>query len=63
MIIGVGGVGSHVANMLARSGVHHLIIVDFDQVTLSSLNRHACAVRDDVGLPKVQCLKIFLNRV
>lgn len=44
--------GSHAAHMLARSGVQKLRVVDFDQVTLSSLNRHAVATREDVGLPK-----------
>lgn len=44
-MFGVGGVGSHVVNMLARSGVGRIKIVDFDQVTLSSLNRHSFAMR------------------
>ena len=35
--------------MLARSGVGRIRLIDFDQVTLSSLNRHATATRDDVG--------------
>ena len=38
--------------MLLRSGVGRLRLVDFDQVTLSSLNRHAVATRADVGTPK-----------
>jgi tRNA threonylcarbamoyladenosine dehydratase len=53
IVVGLGGVGSHAAHMLARSGVGKLRLVDFDQVTLSSLNRHAVATRDDVGRPKV----------
>ena len=60
MVLGVGGVGSHVVNMLARSGVTNITIVDFDRVSLSSLNRHSCAVRKDVGSSKVQCLKNFI---
>jgi tRNA A37 threonylcarbamoyladenosine dehydratase len=57
-IVGVGGVGSHAAIMLARGGVeHYLRIIDFDQVTLSSLNRHACATLKDVGTPKVACVQ------
>ena len=32
-------------------------LIDFDQVTLSSLNRHAVATLADVGIPKVQCLE------
>lgn len=52
VVVGLGGVGSHAAHMLLRSGVGRLRLVDFDQVTLSSLNRHAVATRADVGLPK-----------
>ncbi|XP_057972265.1 tRNA threonylcarbamoyladenosine dehydratase isoform X2 [Malania oleifera] len=57
VIIGLGGVGSHAASMLLRSGVGKILLVDFDQVSLSSLNRHAVATREDVGIPKAQCLK------
>lgn len=57
VVVGCGGVGSHACAALARSGVARLRLVDFDQVTLSSLNRHAVATLADVGLPKVQCLQ------
>lgn len=57
VVVGVGGVGSHAAHMLARAGVARLRIVDFDNVSLSSLNRHAVATRADVGTPKVLALK------
>ncbi|KAK3298597.1 uncharacterized protein B0H64DRAFT_78929 [Chaetomium fimeti] len=57
VVVGCGGVGSHACAALARSGVQRLRLVDFDQVTLSSLNRHAVATLADVGLPKVQCLQ------
>ena len=63
LIVGLGGVGSHTAHMLARAGVSYLRLVDFDQVTLSSLNRHACATLEDVGIPKVECMKRFLYKV
>ncbi|KAF9921311.1 hypothetical protein BGZ65_010447, partial [Modicella reniformis] len=43
-----GGVGSWAANMLIRSGVGKIRLIDFDQVSLSSLNRHATAVQADV---------------
>jgi hypothetical protein len=45
IVVGLGGVGSHAAHMLARAGIGKLRLVDFDQVTLSSLNRHAIATR------------------
>ncbi|KAF7317723.1 tRNA threonylcarbamoyladenosine dehydratase [Mycena kentingensis (nom. inval.)] len=44
------------AVMLARSGVSHVRLIDFDYVTLSSLNRHATALLSDVGTPKVTCV-------
>jgi tRNA A37 threonylcarbamoyladenosine dehydratase len=62
-VVGVGGVGSHAAHMLARSGVGRLRLIDFDMVTLSSLNRHATAVRADVGTPKVVALARAIARI
>lgn len=37
--------------------------MDFDQVTLSSLNRHATALQADVGTPKVDCIARTLNQI
>ncbi|CAA3027038.1 tRNA threonylcarbamoyladenosine dehydratase [Olea europaea subsp. europaea] len=63
VIIGLGGVGSHAASMLLRSGVGRLLLVDFDQVSVSSLNRHAVATREDVGTPKALCLKKHFSTI
>ncbi|KGQ89849.1 hypothetical protein MEW_04938 [Candida albicans P60002] len=63
VVVGAGGVGSWVATMLARSGVESLRIIDFDQVSLSSLNRHAVATLKDVGIPKVECIKNHLLEI
>ena len=62
-VVGLGGVGSHAAHMLARAGVGMLRMIDFDQVTLSSLNRHAVATLNDVGIPKVEAMRRFFDRV
>ncbi|EPE08361.1 ubiquitin-protein ligase molybdopterin-converting factor [Ophiostoma piceae UAMH 11346] len=56
IVVGCGGVGSHCCAALARSGVARIRLVDFDQVSLSSLNRHAVATLADVGRPKVHVL-------
>ena len=45
IVVGAGGVGSWAALMLLRSGVGRLRLIDFDQVSLSSLTRHGCAPR------------------
>ena len=63
VVIGLGGVGSHCAAALARSGVSRIRLIDFDQVTLSSLNRHSVATLADVGTPKVQCMQRRLEAV
>ncbi|KAI8871344.1 hypothetical protein GQ42DRAFT_110727, partial [Ramicandelaber brevisporus] len=57
VVVGVGGVGSHAATLIARSGVEKLRLIDFDQITVSSLNRHAVAGRSDVGHSKVEVLR------
>lgn len=63
LVVGLGGVGSHAAIMLARGGAGYLRLVDFDQVSLSSLNRHACATLEDVGTPKTTCLEKFCRKI
>ncbi|KAJ1659696.1 hypothetical protein IWQ61_001282 [Dispira simplex] len=63
IVVGAGGVGSWAAVMLARSGVEYIRVIDFDQVTLSSLNRHAVATQADVGTPKVVALAHHLGQV
>jgi len=63
IVIGLGGVGSHCVVGLARSGVKKIRIVDFDIVTLGSLNRHAVAVVDDVGQTKSDVLKRHLEEI
>lgn len=63
VVVGLGGVGSHAAHLLLRGGVRRLRLVDFDQVSLSSLNRHATAVRRDVGTPKSRAVRDQLLRI
>lgn len=63
IVVGVGGVGSWATTMLVRSGITKIRIIDFDQVTLSSLNRHAVATLEDVGTSKVTALVKHLKKV
>ncbi len=61
-IAGLGGLGSHIAVMLARSGVGQLHLVDFDIVDLSNLNRQVYTV-DELGMPKTEALKRILLKI
>jgi len=53
LIIGVGGLGSPVAMYLAASGVGHLVLVDYDRVELSNLQRQIAHTTDRLGTDKV----------
>lgn len=55
-VIGVGGVGSWAAEVLARSGVAELTLVDLDHVAESNINRQVQALGATVGLAKVRAL-------
>lgn len=61
-IAGAGGLGSNIAMMLARSGVGHLVIADFDTVDESNLNRQHYA-REHVGASKVDALSQQIHAV
>lgn len=49
IVFGIGGVGSYVAEGLARAGVGALTLVDSDTVGLSNLNRQLCALHSTIG--------------
>lgn len=53
LIMGMGGLGSPVALYLAAAGVGHLIIVDFDEVEISNLQRQILHSSNDIGKSKV----------
>ena len=56
-VFGIGGVGGHVVEALARSGVGALDLIDSDRVALSNLNRQIVATRDTLGMLKVEAAK------
>ena len=53
-VFGVGGVGGHVVEALARCGVGKLELIDNDTVSVSNLNRQLLATIPDLGRPKVE---------
>lgn len=59
LVVGVGGVGGYAAEMLARSGIGHLTIIDADCVAPSNINRQLIALQSNIGEPKVE---LFANR-
>lgn len=56
-VAGVGGVGGYAAEMLARSGVGHLTLVDADTVSVSNLNRQLIATIPVIGRSKTELFR------
>ena len=56
-VFGVGGVGSHAIEALARCGVGRLVLIDNDTVSLTNINRQIIATRSSVGKYKVDVAK------
>ena len=61
-IAGLGGLGSNAAVSLARVGVGRLVLVDFDRVEKSNLNRQYFFL-DQVGMYKTEALKKNIERI
>ncbi len=57
MVLGVGGVGSHCIEALARGGVGKLILVDHDKVSLTNINRQSIAYHSSIGVYKTKVMK------
>lgn len=57
MVFGVGGVGSHCIEALARCGVGKLILVDNDKVSLTNINRQSIAYHSTVGQYKTKVMQ------
>ena len=61
-IAGLGGLGSNVAYSLARIGVGHLHLIDFDVVDITNLNRQQYFM-EHIGMPKTDALKSLLLKI
>ena len=61
-VAGLGGLGSNVAYALARIGVGHLHLIDFDVVDITNLNRQQYFI-DQIGMYKTDALKSLLERI
>lgn len=63
MVFGVGGVGSYTVESLARAGVGHLILVDYDDICLTNINRQLHALHSTVGQAKVEVMKKRIEEI
>ena len=61
-ILGLGGLGSNVATLLARSGIGYLKLVDFDIVEASNLNRQQYRI-SHIGMKKTEAIKTIIKEI
>lgn len=61
-ICGLGGLGSNTAAALARSGIGRLLLIDFDKVDITNLNRQQYFA-DDIGRYKTEALCDIIRRI
>ena len=61
-VVGLGGLGSNIAILLARMGISHLHLIDFDEVDVSNLHRQQYFV-EQVGLRKTEALASTLRKI
>ncbi|MBQ8010927.1 MAG: tRNA threonylcarbamoyladenosine dehydratase [Oscillospiraceae bacterium] len=62
-VFGIGGVGGHAVDALARSGVGALTLIDNDDVSLTNVNRQMVATLDTVGQPKVEVAQARIRSI
>ena len=62
-VVGAGGLGSPIADLLCRAGVGEIGIIDNDKVSLSNLNRQTLFNSNDINKYKVKVLKQKLNKI
>ena len=56
-VFGLGGVGSYAAEALARVGIGHLVLVDYDKYDVTNINRQLGAYHSTIGRYKVEVMK------
>ena len=61
-ILGLGGLGSNVAILLARAGIGYLKLVDFDIVEASNLNRQQYRI-SHIGIKKTEAIKTIIKEI
>ena len=57
LVVGIGGVGGYVVESMVRAGIGHLILVDFDTVDITNINRQLVALHSTIGKKKVDVYK------
>ena len=63
LVIGLGGVGGYAVESLVRSGIKKIIIVDFDKVDITNLNRQVISLKSNIGEYKVDVVEKRIKEI
>ncbi len=62
-VFGIGGVGGHLCEALARAGVGELHLFDKDTVSLTNINRQIIALHSTLDMPKVEAMRLRIQDI
>ncbi|WP_044556557.1 tRNA cyclic N6-threonylcarbamoyladenosine(37) synthase TcdA [Shewanella piezotolerans] len=63
VVVGIGGVGTWVAESLARSGIGQITLIDLDDICVTNTNRQAHALKETIGESKVEVMAQRLKQI
>ena len=63
LVVGIGGVGGSVVTSLVRSGIENIVIIDFDTVDITNLNRQVIAYQSTIGMKKTDAMEKLINEI
>lgn len=63
LVVGLGGVGGYTVTSLIRSGIQNIIIIDFDIVDISNINRQIIAYQSTIGKKKIDIMESMINDI
>lgn len=63
LIVGIGGVGGTAITSLVRSGIENVVLVDYDTVDISNINRQMVAYQSTIGKKKIAVMEKILKEI
>ena len=63
LIVGIGGVGGSVVTSLVRSGIKDIVIIDFDVVDITNINRQTVAYHSTIGMKKIDVMEKIIKDI
>ena len=63
LVVGLGGVGGTCVNSLVRSGIENIVLIDYDRVDVTNLNRQMVAYVSTVGMKKTEVMERIIKEI